>query len=147
MLTTLSKRTPFFGIGFDTDLEKEFEKFFGKDFGLKTISTNTPRVNFKESDEEYVAELEVPGISKDELKVSLDENLLTVSYEHNNKKSEENENYKRMEFSKKSFERTFSLPKDADLDSITSKCENGILYIDVPKISSDKKAKRVIDIS
>lgn len=148
MLTISNKkRDPFFGFGLDQDFNNELKKFFDVDFNQNYVKKRgQPRVNFKEEDNFYVAEFEVPGVTKKDLEVSLDDNKITIKHEKTKKDESENIIYKKKEFSKNYFTNTFSLPKNSDLENITSKCENGILYIKIPKLSSDKKASKIIDI-
>jgi len=115
-------------------------------------STNTtlPAINVKESDDEYELEVAAPGMKKDDFKINLDNNQLTISSElKKESESKEELNYTRKEFSYQSFQRTFTLPEHiVDRDKISAKYADGILYIKLPKKEEVKpKPAREIKIS
>ncbi len=89
--------------GFFNELPSVFNKPFTTD-----VTTNAP-VNISETPENYILELAVPGRSKEDFKINIDRNLLTVSYEKKDETKEENEKIVRTEFSYASFKRTFTL--------------------------------------
>ncbi len=115
-----------------------------------TTNTTIPAVNIKETKESFEVEMAAPGMNKEDFRVELDGNMLTITSE---KKSEyenkEDENYSRKEFSFQSFQRTFQLPKEVvDVDKIGAKYENGILHLVIPKKEEAKpKPARMIQIS
>jgi HSP20 family protein len=108
------------------------DKFFGNSF-FKDFEKTFPATNVKETDKEYKIELAAPGFKKEDFKVSLDNEILSISAETKNEKKEENEKFTRKEFSYNSFSRSFQLPKSANGDKINAKYENGILKLDVSK--------------
>ena len=123
-----------------------FDDFFSRDLwngGMNNnSSTNTtiPLVNLKETGENFEVEMAAPGMNKDDFKVELDGNLLTITSEKNQEnESKDGERYSRREFSYQSFQRTFQLPKEVvDADKIEAKYENGVLRLVIPK---NEKAK------
>ena len=132
-----------------------FDDFFAKDlwnWGLENnSSTNTtiPAVNIKESNENFVVEMAAPGMKKEDFRIELDGNNLTIASEHKNENTEnEGERYSRREFSYQSFQRTFTLPRDVvDIDQIHAKYENGVLHLLIPKKEEAKqKPPRMIEI-
>lgn len=133
-----------------------FDDFFNRDifnWGLSNFSnTNTtiPGVNIKETPENFEVEVAAPGMSKNDFKIELDGNSLTISSEKSNTQEErEDEKYTRREFSYQSFYRTFNLPKEVvDLDKIQAKYENGLLHLLIPKKEEAKlKPPKLIQIS
>ena len=88
----------------------------------------------------------IPGIDKKLINISLEDFILKVKYEITDEESEDSKNYSLREFGKSSFDKMFKLPKDSNLDKITSKYDNGILYINVPKSNSAKNKKRTVEI-
>lgn len=133
-----------------------FDDFFNRDLfnwgNLNFSDTNTtiPAVNIKETAENYEVEVAAPGMTKNDFKVELDGNSLTISSEKSNEKEEkEGERYSRKEFSYQSFQRTFTLQKDVvDIDKIQAKYENGLLHLLIPKKEEAKqKPPRLIQIS
>lgn len=110
----------------------DYDKFFGGPF-IKDIESSLPATNVKETDKDFKIELAVPGFKKEDFKVALDNDVLTISAETKDEKNEENEKFTRREFSYNSFSRSFQLPKSANSDKINAKYENGILKIDISK--------------
>ena len=91
-------------------------------------------VNIKEVENEYEISLSAPGLSREDLKVSIDKNTLTISYEKpEEKENKKTEKFIRKEFSIKSFKRSFELPENSEIEKISAKNENGILYVSIPK--------------
>jgi len=133
-----------------------FDDFFNRDlFGwsnsnFSNTNTTMPAVNIKETAENYEVEVAAPGMSKNDFKVELDGNVLTISSERTSKNEEnDNERYARKEFSYQSFQRTFTLQKDVeDIDKIQAKYENGLLHLLIPKKEEAKqKPPKLIHIS
>ena len=113
-------------------------------------NTTIPAVNIKETAENYEVEVAAPGMTKNDFKVELDGNMLTISSERINQKEEsDNERYTRKEFSYQSFQRNFTLQKNVvDTDKIQAKYENGLLRLLIPKKEEAKqKPPRLIQIS
>jgi HSP20 family protein len=133
-----------------------FDDFFNRDLfnwgnsNFSDTNTTIPAVNIKETPETYEVEVAAPGMTKDDFRVELEGNMLTISSERSNQKEEkENERYPRREFSYQSFVRTFNLQKDVvDIDKIEAKYENGLLHLMIPKKEEAKqKPPRLIQIS
>lgn len=103
-----------------------------------------PDVNLVENDNGYRIELATPGLDRKDIKVEVDNGVLTLSAE----KKEETRNYRRREFSYNSFCRSFSLPEDVLSDKIDAKYENGILSVTLPKQEvSRQKARKEIKVA
>ncbi len=102
-----------------------------------------PAVNIKEDEKQYVLEMAAPGLKKEDFKISLDNDVMNISREVEEKKEEKNENYTRREFWFNSFSRSFTLPETIDFDKIKADYRNGILKITLPK---DEKARLSRDI-
>jgi HSP20 family protein len=120
---------------------------FPTQWGKDQFQSNfTPAVNIHETIEGYHLELNVPGRNKEDFKVSIENNLLTIAFEQ--KEVIENKDYKtlRREFSFKSFKRSFSLDEKVNADAIQAKYENGILKLFVPKKEVIKVAPKEIAI-
>jgi HSP20 family protein len=133
-----------------------FNDFFTRDlwdWGLSNNSvTNTtiPSVNIKETNDNFEVEVAAPGMKKEDFRVELDGNMLTISSERSDESNEKDgENYSRREFSYQSFQRKFQLPKDVvDADKIEARYENGLLHLVIPKKEEAKqKPPRMIQIS
>ena len=133
-----------------------FDDFFNRNLfnwentNFSVTNTTIPAVNIKETPENYEVEVAAPGMSKNDFKVELDGNALTISSERTNQKEEnENERYACREFSYQSFQRTFTLQKNVvDVDKIQAKYENGLLHLTIPKKEEAKqKPPRLIQVS
>jgi HSP20 family protein len=114
-----------------------------------STSTTVPSVNIKEDGDNFEVEVATPGMAKDDFKITLDGNLLTISSAKEEKNEEQTDNYTRREFSYQSFQRSFELQKDVvDQDNIEARYENGMLRLTIPKKEEAKqKEPRLIDIS
>lgn len=102
-----------------------------------------PAVNVLETNDDFRIEVAAPGMKRSDFKVELDNNVLTIFSEREDKNEEKDAdgNYTRREFSYQSFQRSFSLPENKVLgDKITAKYSDGILHVTVPK-SEEAKAK------
>ncbi len=105
---------------------------------------STPRMNIMETKDNYKLELCIPGLTKEDVKLSIDaEGNLVVEMVKENK-SEKNENkeemrYLRHEFSVEHFRQTVMLPEDIHKEQISAKVENGILDIVIPKVTVEEK--------
>lgn len=99
-----------------------------------------PAVNVVEKEDSFVLELAAPGLKKEDFRIKLDNQLLTISAEVNNNQEEKKERYTRREFWFGSFERSFSLPKTINLEQIRADYNDGILRIALPKKEEAKVA-------
>jgi HSP20 family protein len=107
-----------------------FESFFDDVFRTPTLrefSQNSPvKVHVDKTDEAYDVAIAAPGISKDEVDVTVKENVLTVSHEHG---EEEDNNYFCTSFTK-----SWTLPNDANVDKITAEYQDGIFKVSIPRV-------------
>jgi HSP20 family protein len=118
-----------------------FDNLFSRDWmdwstsNYSSTNTTLPAVNIMENDNEYEIEVAAPGMKKDDFKVNLDKNQLTISSEKSEEKKEKNaDNYSRREFSYQSFQRSFTLPENlVDDEKISAKYSDGILHVRIPK--------------
>lgn len=122
-------------------------------WGLSNFSdagTTLPAVNIRETENSYQVEMAAPGMKKEDFKIELDNNILTISSEKTEEHEEnEKEKYSRKEFSYQSFQRSFTLPKEVvDEERIEAHYTNGVLYLTIPKRESAKqKPPRKIEIA
>ena len=101
-----------------------------------TSGASLPAVNVRETNDNYLIEVAAPGMKRGDFKVELDNNVLTISSQLDEKREENghNEGYSRREFSYQSFQRSFSLPESrVEGDKIVAKYVDGILYVTIPK--------------
>jgi len=111
--------------------------------------TATPAINVIETDSEYDMEMAVPGLTKEDLNVQVDENCLNISMEKKTETEHKNEkkNYLRREFSTQQFFRSFELPENVEKEKITAKVENGVLKIALPKVVHVEKKPQPKEIA
>jgi HSP20 family protein len=132
-----------------------FDDFFSRDllnWGLannSTTNTTIPAVNIKEKADAFEVEMAAPGMRKEDFKVELDGNNLTISSEfENNNETKEGERFTRREFSYQSFQRSLTLPRNVvEIDQIEARYENGVLRLLIPKREEARqKPPRMIEI-
>lgn len=117
--------------------------------GSQMVNKMVPPVNIKETDKGFSVALMAPGFKKEDFNIEVDNDLLTISSEIKNEKTEQEEGkFTRREFGYSSFKRAFTLPESVNTDDINALYEDGILTIALPKKEEAlPKAKRLIDIS
>ncbi|MDA3853455.1 MAG: Hsp20/alpha crystallin family protein [Bacteroidales bacterium] len=93
--------------------------------------SNSPSVNIKENEDGFALELATPGLKKEDFKIELNNDILTISAEK--KEEESKDKFSKHEFSPLSFERAFTLPDTVSGDKIKANYENGILTLSIPK--------------
>ena len=120
-----------------------FPKFFDAD-----TQHSIPAVNIVENKDEYRIDVAAPGLNKEDFKINLENNVLTVSSEKEEKREKKDELYMRKEFSYYSFNRSFTLPMTVDSEKIKATQKDGILQILIPKKEEARvKPMREIKIS
>ena len=116
-----------------------FDDFFTRDVfdwsnANSAYGASLPAVNIKEDENIFEVEVAVPGMKKDDFKIELENDILTISSEKETQDEKEDGNYKRKEFSYSSFRRTFSLPENkVNSDKVVAKYVDGVLHITLPK--------------
>ncbi|MGN6195447.1 MAG: Hsp20/alpha crystallin family protein [Ginsengibacter sp.] len=124
------------------------DNFFNNNW-LRTWDKDFPAVNIAENDKNYSLEVVAPGFAKDDFKLKVDDDVLTISAET---KTENNNNgkdkdYTRREYSYSSFTRSFRLPDNVKDDSISASYKDGVLDIELPKSKTEVKATKEIPVS
>ncbi|XP_020205751.1 18.5 kDa class I heat shock protein [Cajanus cajan] len=106
------------------------------------------RVDWKETPEAHVFKADIPGLSKEEVKVQIeDDKVLHISGERNVQKEDRNDTWHRVERSSGKFTRRFRLPDNAKVDKVKASMENGVLTVTVPKVEVKKPHVKSIEIS
>lgn len=98
----------------------------------------SPSVDLVENENAYLIHADLPGVSKEDLKINFHDGALSLSGERKVEKREEKDEYVRIERSSGHFYRSFNLPKTIDVDGIEARHENGVLTIRVPKAEESK---------
>lgn len=131
-----------------------FPTFFNPLYGRPVINRyhnttpNVPAVNVKETETAFQLELAAPGLKKEDLKVNVTNNTLTIGYSSEVKAEETTEKFTRQEFGFSSFERSFKLPKTVNAEEIKAAYTDGILTVELPKLEvKEEKAVKEIAIA
>lgn len=127
------------------ELQKEIDKLF-EDFisPSRREYAFVPRVDAYETEKELIIEAELPGLKKDDVKITIEDGVLSIKGERKFNREDKKKDYKLIERVEGKFERAFSLPEYVELEKIRAKFGDGILKIEIPK--KEEKAKKVIDI-
>ncbi len=138
---TLVKFSPFREIN---SLENQIQKMFGDfPFSRKTTGSFLPAIDMHEDEKNLYITAELPGIEKKEVKISLHNDVLTISGERKREEKKESENFYHLEMCYGSFNRSVNLPVDVDNDKIDATFKNGILKIQLPKINPKDISKTI----
>jgi HSP20 family protein len=139
-------------VKFSNQMPSLIDRFFNDDLfdwslqNFSNTNSNLPAVNIKEKDDAFEIEMAAPGFNKEDFKIELNNNLLSISSEKKTEnETKENERFTRREFSYQSFMRSFTLPNSIEGEKINAKYENGILNIHIPK-KDEAKVKPVKQI-
>ena len=133
MLPTITRRSysPFLSNLFDDDF---FPVLTGR-------NSSMPAVNIRENEKNFTLELAVPGIDKKDLKIDINEDVLTISHESKSESEENQDGYKRKEFSYSSFCRSFYVPENVNLEKIGANYRDGVLTVELPKNEEEKSCR------
>lgn len=138
------------------EVDRLFENAF-KGFGLSPFRSDfftpltpsgllKPQVDICATDKEYAITVEVPGVEKEEVKVEIANNTMTIRGEKKQEKEEKNKNYYCVERSYGSFQRVLSLPEDADQQDVKATFKNGVLTVTMPRKALPKTDVKKIEI-
>ena len=107
------------------------------------ISSFIPAVNTREDEKSYIVEVDLPGVDKNDIEITTEDNVLTISGERKTRDEIKEDDYYKIESSYGKFSRSFTLPENVDVNKIEAKNENGVLEIVIPKKEEDKKPKKI----
>jgi HSP20 family protein len=131
----LTTREPFF---------RMFDSFFNSDAQGEETRAWVPPVDIQENGDAYLFHAELPGMSKEDIHITLENSVLRLSGERKFEKDAKKENYHRVERTYGTFTRTFTLPTQVDPEQVQAAFENGILTITVPKAEQAKPRRITI---
>jgi len=123
-----------------------FETFFNDSFLSDRMVTRVPAANISETPDHFHIELAAPGLKKNDFKLQLDRNVLSVSVEQHSENAENQKNYNKREYSFSSFVRSFTLPESAEETNIDAEYSDGILRINIAKKDEAKTVSRQIAV-
>ena len=156
--TTIAKRpngnyAATFGNVVDDIFENSLKQFFDDKFwntGTSSIDrTNRVPVNVRETEDHYELDVVAPGCKKEDFKISIENNMLTISFTQNEEHQEQDNKQKwvRNEFIQRSFSRSFSLDDTVDINNINATYTDGILRLSMAKNEKAKMQARTIEVS
>lgn len=133
---------------FRREMDRMFDNFFGRETDVADSSlTWYPSVDIKETKDDFVLMAEIPGMSKDDIKINISENTLTIKGEKKEEKKEEDHNYHRVERRYGTFQRSFTLPTQIQGDKVKAAYKDGVLTIMMPKKEEVKPKEIPITVS
>jgi HSP20 family protein len=129
-------------------ISNRFQRFFDDSPTLNNRSQDTfsPRIDIAENEKSISIDAEIPGVPKENLKITLQDNILTIEGEKKKVSVENDNNYYREERSYGKFKRSFTLPVEVDSENVNAKFDSGILEIKLDKVEPKKDEERVIEL-
>lgn len=153
MSTTIAKRQNGTPVSFENvvgDLfQNSFRRFFDDNFwGVSNpLTTGAAPLNVRETDQHFEMDVIAPGCKKEDFKINVSDNMLTIAYESKSDNGKQQENgWVRNEFMQRSFSRSFSLDDSVDVTKISAVYTDGILRLTLPKNEKAKKLSRNIEV-
>lgn len=124
-------------------LHDRFQRFFDEfsNFGFPFNENFYPRIDVSEDDDKINVTAEIPGVKKEQIKITLQDNILTIEGEKKKEEEKKGKNFYRAERTYGSFKRSFTLPVEVDSDKVEAKFEDGTLNISLKKLETKSKNK------
>jgi len=110
------------------------------------IASFVPRVNTREGEDAYHVEIDLPGIKKEDIEITTEDNVLTISGERKMKDEVKEEDYYKVESAYGKFSRSFTLPEKVDVENIHAESKDGVLEVVIPKLKEEEKKPKKIEI-
>jgi|Deesub1362A_J573_1020465.scaffolds.fasta_scaffold32737_1 HSP20 family protein len=126
------------------EIDKLFDSFFGRKSFLFETESFIPACDLEETEDAFIVTAELPGMKKEDIKITVDEDGLTISGERKREKEEKGKTYHRIERSYGRFQRYIPFPKEVQPEKAKATYKDGILKIEIPK--SDKVKPKEIKI-
>ena len=134
------------------DVSNRLNRIFGQSLARSESGQNmlavadwAPSVDISETDSEYLIKGEIPGVKKEDVKVTIQDGMLTIQGERRQEKEEKGKKFHRIECSYGSFARSFRVPSDADESSVKAEFKDGMLNVTLAK--SEKAKPKSINVS
>jgi HSP20 family protein len=131
-MATLVKFNPTAPVAFNNFVDQFFNRNIANFIGADAAITN-PSVNVIETKEAFRLEVAAPGLEKQDFKLHLEKDILTISAQKEHKEEVKEERFTRREFNFSAFKRSFTLPEHVDVNGINAAYNNGVLSINLPK--------------
>ncbi len=110
------------------------------------LSQFVPAVNTREGEFAYHIEIDLPGISKEDIEITTEDNVLTISGERKLNEETKEEDYYKVESAYGKFTRSFTLPEKVDISAIQAESKNGVLEVTIPKLKEEETKPKKIEI-
>ena len=125
-----------------------FQRFFDEFPGFQNVSQDSfsPRIDISENEKSILIDAEIPGVPKENLKLTLQDNILTIEGEKKKRSEEKEKNFYREERSFGKFKRSFTLPVEVDSDNVDAKFNDGTLEIKLNKLEPKVEKEKVIEL-
>jgi HSP20 family protein len=124
--------------------KRYFDDFFNLGFNIN--ENFYPRIDISESKNNINVSAEIPGVKKENIKITLQDNILTIEGEKKKETEEKENNFFRSERMYGSFKRSFTLPEEVDSEKIEAKFEDGMLHIKMKKLAPKVKNEKLIEL-
>lgn len=136
------------------DVSSRLSRMFGRPLGRLDANSDmlamvdwTPSADISETDTAYLIKADIPGVKKEDVKVTIQEGMLTIQGERKMEKEEEDKKFHRIERSYGSFMRSFRLPDDADESAVKAEFKDGMLNVTVTKSAKAKPKSINVSVS
>ncbi len=126
-------------------IQKYFDDFTSMKSSFNT-DTFTPKFDISEKGNQFIIETEVPGVKKENLKITLQDNILTIQGEKKNVSNESERKYFLTERTYGSFKKSFTLPEEVDSDKVNAKFNDGVLSVTLDKVEEVSPVEKVIEV-
>lgn len=126
------------GNRFSSGLDRMFDDFLSPAYESWDWSSLTPTADFYETDDGFVLEMELAGFSREDVDITVDNGMLTVSGQRNAPETAEGVTYHLRERTAERFSRSFALPSSVDADDVTARLHDGLLHVSLPKVAEAK---------
>ncbi|MBX3007766.1 MAG: Hsp20/alpha crystallin family protein [Melioribacteraceae bacterium] len=114
--------------------------------GFNTQDSFSPRIDISETNDKLLVTAEIPGVKKNDLKITLQDNILTIQGEKKKETENKDINYYRAERNFGMFGRSFTLPVEVDSENVSAKFEDGTLVVELSKILPKAKTEKTIEL-
>ena len=129
---------------FQNQIKKYFDDF--PSLGVNFENSFAPRIDISEKNDKILVEAEIPGVKKEDLKITLQDNILTIKGEKKKEEESKDNNYYRCERSYGSFSRSFTLPVEVNTEKVDAKFNDGMLKIELKKVEPKKAQEKLIEL-
>jgi HSP20 family protein len=120
------------------EIDRMFDRFRGGALEDDQTSLWLPAVDVVERDTDYAVKVELPGVNKEDVKITVQKDVLTIKGEKKQEQEKKGDNYHRLERSYGAFQRSFTLPSSVKSDKIEASYSNGVLTVTLPKVEEVK---------